>query len=335
MRILNLQAQSFVQSFRRLGHQVLSIGTEPGCDIRPRTTMSLADLQDLLRSKNFVPDLIFWCDNCQPPLVVGVEYLPSIIVGFSIDQYCNPWHVPFSAAFDHLLLAQKDYLRLFQIQELERPLEWFPLYCDPARDRDQGLERDVPVGFVGTLEGRFNRERKPFLHAFRNGAPLFVTSGDYVPVFNRCRIVLNQSAAGELNYRLFQSMACGTVCLTEDTGNGLRDLFVPEREVLLYPRGDATAAARIALEWLQSPELAEVAAAGQKKVLLRHTVERRARRVLRLAATLLEDGAHRKRLANMERVQWHMRNVWHFLATDETLPLSPEHRRFYQQLGLR
>jgi hypothetical protein len=99
--------------------------------------------------------------------------------------------------------------------------------------------------------------------------------------------------------------------------------------------GHPLAAARIALEWLQRPELAEVAAAGREKVLHKHSVERRARRVLRLAATLLEDGAHRKRLANMERVRWHMSNAWHFLATDETLPLSPEHRSFYQQLGLR
>ncbi len=335
MRILNLQAQSLVRSFRRLGHQVLSIGAEKGCDIRPDSILSLAELQGLLRAKDFVPDVIFWCDNCQPPLVVGLEHLPSAIVGFSIDQYCNPWHVPYSAAFDYLLLAQKDYLRLFQIQELERPLEWFPLYCDPEQDRDQGLVRDVPVGFVGTLEGRFNRERKPFLHAFRSHAPLFVTSGDYVPVFNRSRMVLNQSAAGELNYRLFQSMACGAVCLTEDTENGLRDLFVPDKEVLLYPRGDAVAAARIAQVWLQRPELAEVAAAGREKVLLRHTVERRAKRVLNITTKLLESGAYRKRLGNMERVRWHMRNVWQFLATDETLPLPPEHRKFYHQLGLR
>ncbi len=146
--------------------------------------------------------------------------MPSLTIGFSIDQYCNPWHVPYSAAFDCFLVAQKDYLSLFSLDQIRRPVRWFPLFCDPGKDKDLGVERDIPVSFVGTLGGRFNKEREPFLKSFKRECPLLILSGDYVPVFNRSRLVLNQSAAGECNFRMFQAMACGALLLTEDTGNG-------------------------------------------------------------------------------------------------------------------
>jgi hypothetical protein len=153
-------------------------------------------------------------------VVLGLETLPCLTVGFSIDQYCNPWHVPLSAGFDILLAAQKDYAPLFQDARLPRRAEWFPLFCDAERDRDPGLERDIPVCFVGTQDPPLNPMRKPFLDAFRRGAPLLVRTGDFRPLFGRSRLVLNQCAVVELNFRIFEAMACARPCLTEDCENG-------------------------------------------------------------------------------------------------------------------
>ena len=77
-----------------------------------------------------------------------------------------------SAGFDIMLAAQKDYLPMFQDPRLPRRAEWFPLFCDPAQDLAPGLEREFPVGFVGTLNPPLNPGRKPFLDAFRRAAPL-------------------------------------------------------------------------------------------------------------------------------------------------------------------
>ena len=335
MRILNLQSRDFVNSFQAFGHKVLSVGEAPENDVRVERALSLAALREILHSRGFVPDMIFWSDDCRPPVAVGFERLPSVTLGFSIDQYCNPWHVPFSSVFDTMLLAQKDYLPLFRLPKITRPVEWFPLFCDPSRDRDLEGERDIPVSFVGTLEGRFNKDRKPFLTAFRSKAPLFVTSGDYVPIFNRSRLVLNQSAVGELNFRIFQSMACGSVCLTEETENGLADLFAPGRELFVYPRGDAVTAARVAREVLARADLQEIAQAGRDKVLARHSVERRAKHILRMGHKLLKEQSFKNRLQRMDLVQHHLRNTWSFLATDDVLPLPREHRDFYKQLAMR
>lgn len=333
MRIVNLHNTAFVSTFRKLGHDVLSIGTTPDCEVRLSEPLSCKRLLELLHARGLRPDLVFWCDGCQVPWIFGIETLPAVTVGFSIDQYMHPWHVPYSAAFDAFFVAQKDYLPLFEAAPTGRPAAWMPLFCDPAEDRDPGAARDIPVSFVGTLDGAVNAARRPFLAAFRKRAPLYATTGRYQPVFGRSRLVLNQSAAGELNFRLFQAMACGAAVLTEDTGNGLAELFTPGRDVLTYRRGDPADAARVALAALADPGLAQLAAAGRRRVLARHTVAARARLVLDTAARRATAGAPKERLVRLPAVRREVAKAYAMLATDERLPLTEGERRFFLEMA--
>lgn len=334
MRIVNLHHPAFVPTFRKLGHDVLSIGTTTDCDVQLTEPLSCKRFLDILAAKTMRPDLILWFDACQPPWIFGFENLPAVVIGYSVDQYMNPWHVPYSAACDAFFVAQKDYLPLFAPSPANRPADWLPLFCDPSRDRDPGLPRDIPVSFVGTLASFANPGRKPFLEAFRAKAPLFAKQGRYAPVFARSRIVLNQSAAGELNFRLFQAMACGAAVLTEQTENGLADLFTPGVDVLTYRRGDAAHAALVANAALAEPDaLAAVAAAGKRATLARHTVVSRARRILDTAVQLAKAGAPARRLAAMTTVRTEMRKAYAILATDEGLPLSVGERQFFLDMA--
>lgn len=333
MRIVNLHLPAFVSTFRKLGHEVLSIGTTPDCDVALTEPLSHKRLLDLLEGRGFRPDLVLWCDACQTPWVFGVESLPAVTIGYSIDQYMHPWHLPYSAGFDAVLVAQKDYLPLFQSSPTGRPAAWMPLFCQPDRDRDPGLVRDIPVSFVGTLDGPVNPGRRPFLAAFRASAPLVAVSGDYAPIYARSRIVLNQSAAGELNFRLFEAMACGAAVLTEDTGNGLADLFIPGRHLLAYPRGQARRAAAIALAALRDPGLAAIAAAGRRETLARHTVTTRAREILRLAGELAASGAPGRRLSRLAQARQEVGKAYAFLATDQRLPLREPERQFFLDMS--
>lgn len=336
MRVLNIDGLYFVQALRGLGAQVLTVGSAPGCEVHLRQPLSLKGLTGLLADRGFVPDLVLWADVCRPPSVVGFEHLPAVTLGFSIDSYCNPWHVPYAAAFDALLAAQKDYLPLFLEGNPGRPTRWLPLFADPDQDRDPGGPRDIPMSFVGTVEGSINTARKPFLQAVRAGCPLLVRSGDYVPVFGRSRLVLNQSAAGEVNFRVFQAMVCGAALLTEDTDNGLRDLFEPGRDLLVYPRGEAKAAAAVARQAL-APEnaqaLAGLARRGRDAVLARHLTTHRAASILALARELAAAKAPAARLARAEAMRRMLANAFFILASDEALPLPPDHRAFYSDLA--
>ena len=165
------------------------------------------------------------------------------------------------------------------------------------------------MSFVGTVAGSIiNTDRKAFLDAFRRECPLFVKSGDYVPVFNRSRLVLNQSAAGEVNFRVFQAMACGAALVTEDTGNGLCELFEPRARPVGLSPGAGSGGRRPGPPGPGPGKCrgpwAVLAARGRDTVLAGHTTDARARPgswpwARRLAA----QGAPRKRLSALERIR--------------------------------
>lgn len=333
MRIVILHSGALTASFRRLGHDVLHIGTTQDADVVLAEPLSHRRLLALLDARLPHPDLVFWCDACQPPWVFGLEALPAAVIGYSVDQYLNPWHVPYSAAFDAVFVAQKDYLPLFDQPFFRRPAIWLPLFCNPDRDCDPGTARDIPVSFVGTLSSRANPARRTFLEAFRSRQPLLLRSGAYGPIFGRSRLVLNQSAAGELNFRVFEAMACGAALLTEDVGNGLSELFVPGSDLLVYKRGDPVDAARVAGLALADPALAALAARGRQKVVSRHTAGQRARTVLAMAREILAQAAPADRLARLSAVRQEVAKAYAFLATDDTLPLPASQRQFYLDLA--
>jgi len=333
VRILNLHHTAFVPVFRAMGHEVLSLGTTAECDVRLTEALSRNRLGELLADRFPDPDCVFWFDSCEVPWIFGLETLPTLTIGYSVDQYMHPWHVPYSAAFDAFFVAQKDFLPLFADCPTGRPAFWSPLFCNPRRDRDAQQVRDIPVSFVGTLDGRVNTTRRAFLEAFRQRAPLFATSGSYVPVFQRSRIVLNQSVAGELNFRIFEAMACGAAVLTEETGNGLHDLFIPGENILTYRRGDPADAARVAQVALDDPNLAALAAAGRRTVLAHHTITQRAKTILDTAKSLIASRAPAKRLAQLPTTNNEVRKAYAMLAVDEHLPLPDAQRRFFLSMA--
>jgi len=330
MRIVNLEGLYLVPALRSLGHDVIAVGQTESSDVRLDHPVSAAALWRALADRGFAPDLVLWCDLCRPPAVLDLERLPAVTAGYSIDQYCNPWHVPLSAGFDIFLVAQKDYLPLFADPRLAgRRVEWRPLFCDPDADRDPGGERDIPVSFVGTPDPPLNPGRKPFLAGFRRLAPLVSLTGDYRPVFGRSRIVLNQSAVNELNFRIFQGMSCGAALLTEACGNGLDELFTPGEDLYAYARGDCADAARTALAALGDGSWAAVAASGRNKVRERHSTYARARRIVELAEAVLAEGPERWRLRNAAVVREETARAFAMLAADTLLPLPDELRAHY------
>ena len=89
MRIVNLHHRAFVPTFRKLGHEVLSIGTTPDCDVVLSEPLSHKRFLELLAGRDLRPDLVFWCDACQLPWIFGLESLPAVVIGYSVDQYMS------------------------------------------------------------------------------------------------------------------------------------------------------------------------------------------------------------------------------------------------------
>jgi hypothetical protein len=339
MNILCLEGAYFTAYLRRLGHQVFRVGQACQAgefELRLTRPVTSLKLLETAKAQGFVPDVLLWCDMCRPPAVIGLEAAPLTTLGFSIDQYVNPWHAPFSAAFDAFFVAQKDYLRLFEHKDLPRPVAWMPLFFDPdSTVPDPDSPRDIPVSFVGTLDGPLNLGRKPFLDAFGRLVPLTAARGDFRPVYGRSRIVLNQSAARELNFRIFEAAGLGAAVLTEDVHAGLRDLFTPGENILPpYPPGDAATAAAIAQAYLAEPDrLTAIAAAGRRLVASRHSAAARARTLSQIAARHVASQTWRARLANQAAVRCETAKCFVSLATDQDLNLPHDQRQAFLNLA--
>lgn len=334
MRLVLLGSAILAPALRALGHSVLTLGCMGDAfDIPLRHPLSVEAFRALLAGRNFEPDLLVLADDGNVPAVVGLESLPWPQIFFSIDTFCNPWHLPFANAFEFMLVAQRDYLSLFTTEG--HSARWFPLFCcftGPAQSPEEWLaSRDIPVAFVGTLNPKNIPGRQPFLKAFSALHPLVCLQGNFIPVFQRARIVLNQSAAGEVNYRCFESMGCGAALLHDSRYHGFADLFAEGVQVLpSYDRLMPQAAASVARDALARPrELAELALAGRELVAARHTAASRARELCKLAEKLLASRAHEARLADLPRRRFLLSSAYGILAAELPDTMAPL-RDFYR-----
>lgn len=336
LTILNCGGHFLTAALRSLGHRVFSVGLGSGHDLSVEHPLAARALLTRLADAGATPDVALYTDNGNLPFLVDAETLPFPSVFYSVDTFCNPWHLPFGAGFDLVLAAQKDHVPLFRREGYD--CRWFPLFFVrpplPPADRDAFARRDVPVAFVGTLRPRNIPDRLPFLERFRHVHPLVYREGDYAPLFLRARIVLNQTAASEVNFRCFEAMAHGAALLMESCGHGLTDLFAPGENVLpTYPRGDARAAAAIAADWLARPEaLASVALAGQRLVLEHHLAVHRATELVGLLEGLLAARSHVRRLAELPRRRRLVATAYAIIAAELNAPEMRPHRDFFVAL---
>ena len=336
LRILNIGGSYLAPALKRLGHHIITAYPAADADIPSPHPYSVRRLLSRLDALGFAPDALFYCDDGNMPQLLDPENAPWPSVRYSIDTYCNPWHIPYSNGFDATLVAQKDYVEVFSHEGI--PARWFPLFypqiLEPVGDFTL---RDIPVAFVGTLGHKNNPDRAPFLKAFRARQPLVAISGDYKPIFTRSRIVLNQTAASEVNFRCFEAIACGAALLMETCGNGLNELFVPGEEILpTYQRNDAQAAAAIAATALATPErLAEVAQAGCRAVARHHTDTARAVSLTQMLAEMCATQAHRERLEqSLEKRTALVRGAYGMLSSELFDPQLEGHRDFFEKMCL-
>lgn len=329
MNLLILGAPALNAAFQALGHGVVQVGSGLDSEIPLSHPLTLEKLLETHGVQGFRPDAMLHLDNGNLPQVVGMERASVPTVFYSIDTYCNPWHVPYGFAFDSVLCAQKQHLSVFARDNV--CARWLPLFAAEPQAANPDFEtRDVPVAFVGTLNPRNIPDREPFLRRFRSLMPLVARQGGYVPLFTRSRIVLNQTAFSEMNYRCFEATGCGAALLMEDAPD-LRDLFTPGVDILPpYPRDNATVAAAIAREWLAKPQrLAEVAAAGHALVTRQHTALARAAHIAELLKTLNAEDAPARRRAELPQRRRFLSTAFAILVLELEGPTYAAHRQFY------
>lgn len=332
MNILMLGQPYLRQALHMRGHNALSANWSKSAEIDISHPVNAKALLEQCASRGFAPDLLLYMDDGNLPTLIDPENIPCPAIYYSIDTYCNPWHVAYAHGFDKVLVAQKDFLSLFTNDKLNA--SWFPLFNPDENNYTADAEdRDIPVSFVGTLGHPNNPDREPFVKRFRKLHPLFTYRGVYREIFGRSKIVLNQTAFSEINFRFFEATACGAALLTEQCANGFSELFTPGENILPpYPRNDAPAAAAIARQYLEQPELLkEIAIAGREHVCKYHGTNARASALESTALDLRSQVSDKARLAAQRR--YGVRTSFAMIASELNKPELAAHRAYFLKLG--
>jgi GT2 family glycosyltransferase len=159
-----------------------------------------------------------------------------------------------------------------------------PLACDPATHRRipfVGKEYDICfVGSTGTGDG----ERTRWVEWIRRHVPrAFVgqAQGDEVSrVYSASRLVFNCAVRNDINRRVFEAAACGSLLITNDLAeNGQDLLFTPGVHLLTYQRGEDLPA--LLRQFLYDEgERERIAQAGMEHTRTHHTYAHRMADVL-------------------------------------------------------
>ncbi|HEX2171884.1 MAG TPA: glycosyltransferase [Dehalococcoidia bacterium] len=258
-------------------HQVTYVGTPSGR--RPGFVPHL-DLAVYIATLPSPPDVFLYVDSAVPYLPRRLERLPCPTAGYLIDVHLGQsLRRPLAALFDHVFVAQKDYVELYQAGRDQR-VTWLPLAADPTLAGDR-LPEEYDVGFAGNVHAPGYERRRALLAAletrFRvNEYRRYYPRDEMLALYRRSRIVVNDAIGGDLNMRVFEALASGALLITNRIENGLFDLF-RDREHLVTFASIPEAIDAVDYYLTHEEERRRIAAAGRAEVLARHTYHHRAR----------------------------------------------------------
>ena len=222
-------------------HDVRRLGIDESAQYRyDPVGESMNDILKRLGSA-WQPELILcWTPEIYPP-PMGIEESAIPTAALVSD-----WHVYYPvlsvnlARFD-AVLCDRAGVDVFR-SALVEPLYLFPLYSQVSSvHRSMSVAKDLDVVYVGSLSAAAHHRRAHYLERLARMAPrhrILIASGyfgeDYVRLLNRARIAFNHTLRGELNLRVFETLACGAVPFIEDDNHEVRDWFEDGVDVVLY-----------------------------------------------------------------------------------------------------
>ncbi|WP_432735218.1 glycosyltransferase family protein [Maridesulfovibrio sp. FT414] len=194
---------------------------------------------DILRATGEEPFAVVYADRSIAPPLAGVEAYPCLTVFHCIDTHIHSWYPLYAQGFDICLVSLKDHLDRFTPRLKESRLLWFPpIVMD--NDVPVEMEKEWDLLFVGKVDPELTPARMKFLGEVARLVPgLHVTQGEYRKLFPRAKVVLNIAERGDLNFRVFEALACGSCLLTPKIEQGLFDLFEEGVHLVSYEPDNA------------------------------------------------------------------------------------------------
>jgi GT2 family glycosyltransferase/tetratricopeptide (TPR) repeat protein/2-polyprenyl-3-methyl-5-hydroxy-6-metoxy-1,4-benzoquinol methylase len=183
--------------------------------------------------------------------------------------------------FDLVFAAQRDGAERL-VTEGIAPAIWLPLACDPELHRKHDVAKRYDVAFVGNI---FPGPRAELLNLIRWRYPDSFIGQCYFDemarTYSAARIGFNRGIKNDLNMRVFEVLACGSMLVTNDLKeNGLAELFQEGVHLATY-QGPEELLEKLDY-YLRREEVRDsIAAAGRSEALHKHTYRHRMERLLR------------------------------------------------------
>ncbi len=142
--------------------------------------------------------------------------------------------------FDLVFAAQRDGVDLLKRIGVHSA-SWLPLACDPEIHRKhEGAAKQFDVAFVGNI---FPGPRADLLALIqRRYKNTFIGQAyfdDMARTYSAARITFNRSIRNDVNMRVFEAVACGSMLMTNClSDNGLSELFRDGVHLATYREGD-------------------------------------------------------------------------------------------------
>jgi hypothetical protein len=188
-------------------------------------------------------------------------------------------HITFAASQRIALVLQATRKLCANFERQGRKVIWWPNAYDSELVSPRGNPKRWGMGFCGSILNRVGwlaeLSKKVGLHK-----DIFVLGEEMVRTICSYHVHWNKSYRGDINYRCFETLGCGTALLTNRV-DGLSQLLLDGSEVITYTSlNDCIEKAK----WLLShPESRNtMAAAGYKRVRQDHTYDVRVRQLMEI-----------------------------------------------------
>ncbi|MFV9507626.1 MAG: CgeB family protein [Oscillochloridaceae bacterium umkhey_bin13] len=279
----------FEIALKRQGHQVFYIGPAFANNVGYQSNIDLYALSNSGYLPS--PDFVLFIESPASYFPRGLEKISCPTACYIIDIHLGTrLKLQFLPFFDYVFCAQKDYIPL--LQRHHQQVSWLPLACDPVIHGKQSLSKTSEVGFVGNSYASVRRS------ALLSAIEKEFSINDYhkmyakellSTVYSQAKIVFNCSINGDVNMRVFEALASGTLLLTDRVENGLYDLFDEGVHLITYENeNEMLQCIRYFLDHEHEREL--IALEGMHHVLEKHTYEHR---VLSMLETIFQSSARK------------------------------------------
>jgi hypothetical protein len=287
----------FSPALRDLGFRVLPL---------PLSRPEILDWTEVCRRAGEAPDLLLYLDRSLPPPLAGLERFPCLTAFWCIDSHIHSWYPAWAQGFDLCFASLRDHLPRFVLRLPPERVLWLPPFADlghqpPAAPPD--TEWDLL--FAGTVNPETTPGRAAFLNELGQRLPgLAVRQGRFGELLPRARLALNVAERGDLNFRVFEALGCGSCLLTPRVGHGQDTLFRHGEHLFIYDPEDMDGLVRLVNELLAQPErCAAVARAGRAAVDAAHRPIHRARQVARAVSGLDAEAVVGQRLEQAKDIR--------------------------------